>query len=140
VNRVHFSSKSQEWATPQALFDELNAEFGFTTDVAATDENTKCDRYFTKECDALDRPWTGVCWMNPPYGRQIGKWVKKAYEAALLGSTIVCLLPAKTDTAWWHDYVVRGEVRFLRGRITFEGAKHNAPFGSAVVIFRPPPQ
>jgi len=81
--------------------------------------------------------WDGVCWMNPPYGRTIGKWMRKAYESSLTGSTVVCLVPARTDTAWWHDYAIKGEVRFLRGRLKFGGSANSAPFPNAVVIFRP---
>jgi phage N-6-adenine-methyltransferase len=127
---VHFRSESCEWATPQDLFDQLNAEFGFETDVCATAENAKCSAYFTKEQDGLRQEWKGVCWMNPPYGREIGKWVKKAYES---NATVVCLLPARTDTRWWHDYCAKGEIRFLKGRLSFNGFG-TAPFPSAVVI------
>ncbi len=88
--------------------------------------------------DGLALTWLGTCWMNPPYGRKIGQWVRKAYESSLLGATVVCLLPARTDTAWWHDYVVKGEIRFLRGRLKFGGQKNSAPFPSAVVVYRPP--
>ena len=134
---VHFSSETDEWPTPQDFFDKLNAEFNFELDVCATPENAKCDRYFTKRENGLLQKWEGVCWMNPPYGREIGQWVKKAYESALDGATVVCLLPARTDTAWWHDYCMKGEIRFVRGRLKFGNATENAPFPSAVVIFRP---
>lgn len=134
---VHFSSKTSEWETPQDFFDLLNSEFHFELDVCAKPENAKCPRYFTPEEDGLKQKWTGVCWMNPPYGREIGRWVKKAYESAQEGATVVCLLPARTDTSWWHDYCMKGEIRFIRGRLKFGGAKHPAPFPSAVVIFRP---
>ena len=133
---VHFSSATDLWSTPQAFFDSLHAEFGFSVDVCATKENAKCKFYFSPSMDGLTHPWKGVCWMNPPYGREIGKWVRKAYESALGGATVVCLLPARTDTAWWHDYAIKGEVRFLRGRLKFGGQKNSAPFPSAVVIFR----
>jgi len=129
------SSATPEWATPRNLFDAYDAEFGFTTDVFAVPENAKCERYFTPEMDGLAQEWTGVCWMNPPYGRGIGAWIRKAWESAQTGATVVCLIPARTDTAWWHDYASRGEVRFLRGRVKFGGAKWNAPFPSAIVIF-----
>lgn len=134
---VHFSSASDMWETPQNFFDELNAEFGFEVDVCATPENAKCARYFTPEQDGLAQEWTGTCWMNPPYGRQISKWVRKAYESAQKGATVVCLLPARTDTSWWHDYCMKGEIRFVRGRLKFGNASENAPFPSAVVVFRP---
>ena len=134
---VHFSSATDEWPTPQDFFDRLNEEFHFTLDVCATPENAKCPRYFTKRENGLLQKWTGTCWMNPPYGREIGQWVKKAYESALEGATVVCLLPARTDTAWWHDYCMKGEIRFVRGRLKFGSATENAPFPSAVVVFRP---
>ena len=131
------TSNTDMWATPQAFFDVLHEEFGFTLDVCATAENAKCSTFFTKEQDGLQQRWDGVCWMNPPYGRQIGAWVKKAYESAQSGAIVVCLLPARTDTAWWHDYCMRGEIRFVRGKIKFGGSKNGAPFPSAVVIFKP---
>lgn len=136
---VHFSSESNEWETPQYLFDGLNAEFGFELDVCATAQNAKCKRFFTKEDNALDRPWApAVCWMNPPYGREIAKFLKKGFEEVQLGATVVALLPARTDTRYWGRFVTRAEVRFLRGRLRFVGAKHPAPFPSAVAIWRPP--
>lgn len=134
------SSATDEWETPQEFFDLLDAEFGFMTDVCATASNAKCAHYFSPEVDGLAQPWTGVCWMNPPYGREIGRWVRKAYESALEGATVVCLVPARTDTPWWHDYCMKGEIRFIRGRLRFSGKNVNAPFPSAVVIFvRPAP-
>jgi phage N-6-adenine-methyltransferase len=137
INDGMFTSATCEWETPQAFFDKLNDEFGFDLDACATPENAKCLRYFTKEQDGLAHEWTGRVWMNPPYGREIGKWVRKAYEEARQGATVVCLLPARTDTAWWHDYCAKGEVRFVRGRLKFGGSKNSAPFPSAAVIFRP---
>lgn len=134
---VWASSATDLWATPQNLFDKLHAEFGFTLDVCASPENAKCDRYFTKEDDGLSQAWTGTCWMNPPYGREIGHWMKKAAESAGAGATVVCLVPARTDTAWWHDYAMHGELRFIRGRLKFGGHKNYAPFPCAVVVFRP---
>lgn len=134
---VHYSSKTPEWATPQAFFDALHQQYNFTLDVCATAENAKCARYYTPVEDGLQQVWEGVCWMNPPYGRQIGKWVKKAWEASQGGATVVCLLPARTDTAWFHDYCLRyGEVTFLRGRIKFGGHRNAAPFPSCLVVFR----
>lgn len=135
-NEVMFSSRADDWETPQWLFDQLNAEFGFTLDVCATPDNAKCERYYTKAEDGLAQDWSGVCWMNPPYGREIGRWIEKAYESSLGGVTVVCLLPSRTDTKWWHEYVMRGEVLFLRGRLKFGGSKNSAPFPSAVVVFR----
>lgn len=136
MNDVHFSSKKYDWETPQWLFDELNNEFQFTLDVCATVDNTKCLEYFSPEVDGLVQEWHGTCWMNPPYGRDIVKWMKKAYESWLQGVTVVCLVPARTDTAWWHDYAMCGEVRFLRGRVKFVGADNAAPFPSAIIVFR----
>jgi phage N-6-adenine-methyltransferase len=133
---VHFSSQRDTWETPHELFRTLDQEFGFTLDVCALPANAKCKRFFTPEDDGLTRPWDGVCWMNPPYGRDIGRWMRKAWHEHQRGVTVVCLVPARTDTAWWHDYAARGEVRFLRGRVRFVGARHSAPFPSAVVIFR----
>ncbi|KLT73269.1 adenine methyltransferase [Neisseria arctica] len=134
---VHFSSKTDLWATPQDFFDNLNEEFGFELDVCALPENAKCEKYFTPENDGLKQDWTGTCWMNPPYGREIGKWMKKAYESSLTGNaTVVCLVPARTDTKWFHDFAMKGEVRFIKGRLKFGGSKNSAPFPSAVVIFR----
>lgn len=140
-----FSSARHDWETPQAFFDRLDAEFGFTLDVCALPHNAKCDHYFTPDDDGLAQTWDGVCWMNPPYGREIGKWVAKAWQSSLAGATVVCLLPARTDTNWWHRYVMRSsEIRLVRGRLRFVGAESSAPFPSAVVVFRPgeygPPQ
>ncbi len=135
---VHFSSKTEEWATPQAFFDELNKEFNFNVDVCATKQNAKCKQFFSKESDGLKENWTwygGWKWMNPPYGREIGKWVKKASEMR----DTVCLLPARTDTRWFHDYIYKKknvEVRFIKGRLKFGDSKNSAPFPSMVVIFR----
>lgn len=129
-----FSSKTDVWETPQTFFDELNREFHFTCDVCAVPQNAKCGKFYTPEQNGLDQPWGGVCWMNPPYGRQIGKWVKKAAES---DATVVCLLPARTDTKWFHDYIYgKAEVRFVRGRLKFGNSKNSAPFPSMVVIFR----
>ena len=134
-----FSSATDEWPTPIWLFDALSAEFNFTLDPCSTSDNAKCRQYFTKEHDGLTKDWSrDIVFMNPPYGRKIGFWVQKAFESSMQGALVVCLLPARTDTRWWHDYVMRGEVRLLRGRLTFEGAEHPAPFPSAIAIFRPP--
>lgn len=134
--KAHFSSATDLWTTPQDLFDSLATEFAFSLDVCATAENSKCSAYFTPQVNGLIQKWSGICWMNPPYGRSIGAWMKKAYEASLGGATVVCLVPARTDTAWWHEYAMNGEIRFLRGRLKFSGHKNSAPFPSAVVIFR----
>jgi phage N-6-adenine-methyltransferase len=135
LNSGMYTSNTDMWATPQDFFDKLNEEFGFEVDVCAVAENAKCQKYFTPEMDGLKQKWTGVCWMNPPYGRQIRKWVKKAYESSLKGATVVCLLPARTDTKWWHDYCMKGEVRLVKGRLKFGDGKNSAPFPSAVVVF-----
>jgi site-specific DNA-methyltransferase (adenine-specific) len=136
--------KTVEWGTPQEFYDDLDAEFGFTLDVAANVDNAKCERYFTPEVDGLAQDWgREVCWMNPPYGRAIKLWMQKAYESSRSGATVVCLVPARTDTAWWWDYAMQGEIRFIRGRLKFTGGSktnplsHNAPFPVAVVVFRP---
>lgn len=133
-----FSSATDLWETPQNLFDELNIEFGFTLDVCATNENKKCSQFFSAENDGLRQDWhPDICWMNPPYGREIGKWVRKAFEENRdYNTTIVCLLPSRTDTSWWHDYCMKGEIRFIRGRLKFGGHTNSAPFPSAIVIFR----
>ena len=135
--RVMWSSKSGEWETPQALFDELDKQFHFTLDVCATPKNAKCKKFFTKQQDALKQDWNGnVCWMNPPYGRQIRKWIAKAYHASLNPDTVVvCLLPGRVDTRWFHSYCVKGAIWFLKGRLKFGGAKTSAPFPSMIVIF-----
>lgn len=135
INKGLFTSKTDMWATPQEFYDKLNEEFGFELDVCATPDNAKCEQYYSPEVDGLQQEWTGVCWMNPPYGRVIGKWVKKAYESSLNGATVVCLLPARTDTKWWHEYCMKGEIRFVKGRLKFGDSKNSAPFPSAVVIF-----
>lgn len=136
---VHFSSETEEWPTPQWLFDSLNREFGFTVDVCSTVENAKCERYFTRADNGLLMPWVGeVCWMNPPYGSEIGQWMAKAFGAARdEGATVVCLVPSRTDTEWWHRYAMKHEIRFLKGRLKFGNAENPAPFPSAVVVMRP---
>jgi len=135
--KVHFSSDRQDWETPQAFFDLLDEEFGFQLDVCATRKNRKLPKFFSPEDDALQQMWLGKCWMNPPYGKGITEWVRKAYEESRYAKTmVVALLPARTDTKWWHRYVMRAsEVRLVRGRLRFEGAKSSAPFPSAVVVW-----
>jgi phage N-6-adenine-methyltransferase len=165
INQGLFSSETDLWATPQNFFDKLNEEFQFEIDVCALPENAKCSTYFTPEQNGLEQEWKGKCWLNPPYGREIAKWVKKAYESSLNGATVVCLLPARTDTKWWHDYCMKGEIRLVKGRLKFGGKSikkieypdfndldkegqprikikyeeainvNNAPFPSAVVVF-----
>ena len=136
---VHYSSKTNEWSTPQAFFDELNKEFNFTLDPCATSENAKCNKYFTVEDDGLKQDWSkDTVFMNPPYGREIKYWVQKAYEESLNGATVVCLIPARTDTAYWHDYIFgkADDIRFLRGRLKFGDSKNPAPFPSAIIIYK----
>ena len=135
MNDVFFSSKTDQWETPQWLFDKYDAVYHFDVDVCALPENAKCARYFTPEQDGLAQEWTGHVWCNPPYGRQIGQWVKKASECS--AELVVMLLPARTDTQWFHDYVNRGGViiEYLRGRLKFGQAKNSAPFPSMIVIF-----
>ena len=134
-NTVHFSSKTIYWETPQCFFDQINKEFNFTKDVCANEENFKCKDYFSEKDNALSKEWTGVCWMNSPYGREISRWVKKAYESEK--AVVVCLLPARTDTRWFHDYILdKSVIRFIKGRLKFGKATANAPFPSMLVIFR----
>ena len=130
------SSLSNEWTTPKDLFDRLNDEFGFTLDPCSTHENAKCEHHYTINENGLLQDWQGTVFMNPPYGREIGKWIKKAYDESQKGATVVCLIPSRTDTAYWHDYVMKGEIRFMRGRIYFSDGARPAPFPSAIVIFR----
>ena len=137
MTSVMFSSSSGEWETPQDFFDKLDSKYHFTLDVCATPLNAKCPLYFTKAEDGLSQPWKGTCWMNPPYGREIGLWIKKAYKSSLeAGTVVVCLLPARTDTRWWHEYVMAyaENIEFIRGRLRFSG-KAAAPFPSALVVF-----
>ena len=136
---VMFSSNKEDWETPQWLFDKYNAMYGFTTDVCATKENAKCANFYTPEMDGLNIAWEGRCWCIPPYGRtKTGKWVAKAVEEVLWGCPlVVMLLPARTDTKWFHEYVLPyGEIEFLKGRVRFVGAKDTAPFPSMIVVFR----
>ena len=133
---VHFSSESVEWSTPDDFFKKLDQEFNFTLDPCATVQNKKCKKFFTKEEDGLKQDWSKeIVFMNPPYGRVIKYWIKKAYEESLKGAVVVCLIPARTDTSYWHDYCMKGTIRFIRGRLKFNN-KNSAPFPSAVVIFR----
>lgn len=132
---VMFSSKTDLWSTPQEFFDELNREFGFNLDACAIPENAKCERFFTPEIDGLSQDWgENTVWCNPPYGREIGAWVRKASESEAL---TVMLLPARTDTKWFHDYIYhKAEIRFIKGRLKFGDGKNSAPFPSMVVVFR----
>lgn len=136
MDDVMFSSKSDLWSTPDDFFAELDKEFHFTLDVCATADNAKCDDYYTEAMDGLSLKWDGIVWCNPPYGRNINKWIKKAVNAALGGATVVMLLPARTDTKWFHELVYhRAEIRFVRGRLKFGGSNNAAPFPSMICIF-----
>jgi phage N-6-adenine-methyltransferase len=127
---------THEWETPPDFFAALDREFAFTLDAAASSDNAKCLIYYDNF--GLDLPWEGIVWCNPPYGTKIGKWVAKGYREAQKGSTVVMLIPSRTDTAWWHDYCMKAaEIRLVRGRLRFSGATINAPFPSAVIVFRP---
>lgn len=130
---------TDNWGTPQKLFDILNDEFHFDLDVCASVENAKCSRFFTREVDGLAQEWTGTFWMNPPYGREIINWMKKAHEAAEeVGATGVCLIPVRSSSPWWHQYVHKAaELRFVERKVSFTGEIKGVPFwGSAVVVFR----
>lgn len=137
---VMFSHKKNNWATPQAFFDKLDDEFHFTLDPCADDFNHKCDRYYTEKQDGLRQDWSGeTVFCNPPYGREIGKWVKKCFEEVYCGSCkcAVLLLPARTETRWFHDYIYnKAEIRFIKGRLRFGGSSVNAPFPNMVVVYR----
>jgi site-specific DNA-methyltransferase (adenine-specific) len=133
------SSQSSEWTTPPTLFAKLNARYGpFTLDPCATPENALCEHYYTRAENGLTQSWTGKVFLNPPYGRGLSNWLRKTWESVTTGEAdlVCCLLPARTDTSWWHEWVVRGEVEFLSGRLHFGGAQNGAPFPSAVVVFR----
>ena len=135
MNKVLFSSNKEDWETPQDLFDELNKEFNFTVDVASSEENYKCDRHYTKKENGLIQNWDNESiWCNPPYGRKIGEWVKKASESK---TTVVMLLPARTDTKWFHEYIYnKAEIRFIKGRLKFGDSVNSAPFPSMIVVFK----
>jgi len=133
---VHYMSKTDMWETPQDFFDKLNEQYAFDLDVCASKHNSKVTKFFSSNDDGLSQDWDGYsCWMNPPYGRQIGKWIKKASEAK--GGIVVCLLPARTDTRWFHDHIYgKAEITFIKGRLKFGGHKNSAPFPSMLVIFK----
>lgn len=130
------SSNTDEWATPQDLFDALDATFHFTLDPCATPENAKCAKFYTKEQDGLKQDWGGaVIWCNPPYGREIGKWIQKCAEHK---GVAVMLIPARADTRWWHSYIDKNpdaHVYFIKGRLKFGDGKNPAPFPSAIVVY-----
>jgi site-specific DNA-methyltransferase (adenine-specific) len=146
ASQICVSSNRNDWATPQALFDALNKEFGFTVDVCASDWNAKMPRFWSIAQDSLSLSWAEErCFMNPPYGREIGKWVAKAHGEAQRGALVVGLIPARTDTRYWHDHIQgKAEVRFIRGRVKFKGYNlqgkwcENSPstFPSVIVVWR----
>ena len=134
-----FSSKTDMWATPQEFYDKLNDEFNFTLDPCATEDNAKCDNFFTVDDDGLKQDWSGnIVFCNPPYGRAIKEWVKKSYEESLKNNTtVVMLIPSRTDTIYFHEFIYgKAEIRFIKGRLKFGDAKNSAPFPSIVVIYR----
>lgn len=133
-----FTSLSGEWETPDALYTVLDKEFNFTLDVCATPRNAKCPNYYSG-IEGLFKPWQGVIWCNPPYGREIGNWISKGLGAARDGAIVVMLVPSRTDTRWWHDYCMKGKIRFLKGRLYFtndEGKTGRATFPSAIIVFK----
>lgn len=151
MNAALLSSKNMDCCTPQDFFDKLDTEFRFVLDVAATENSAKCANFFTPETDGLNQSWSccGAVFCNPPYGQELKKWVRKAYTEAQSGQTIVLLIPARTDTAFFHDYIYgKAEIRFVRGRLTFTDVDGNpkrdkrgrampAPFPSMVVVYNP---
>ena len=135
---VHFSSKTNEWNTPDDLFNTLDNEFNFTLDPCTNGENNKCDKFYTEKENGLIQDWSkDIVFVNPPYGRQISQWIEKAYNESLKGSKVVCLIPSRTDTKYWHDFIFNkaSEVRFIKGRLKFGGSKNSAPFPSAIVVY-----
>lgn len=133
------TSATAEWSTPHDFWATLNDEFGFNLDVCSTHENAKCENHFTEAENGLVQTWRGICWMNPPYGSGMSNWCRKAYESVRSGVApiVVGLVPARTDTRWFHDWVLgKAEIRFIRGRLKFGGSDSHAPFPSLVVIWR----
>lgn len=137
LNDSLFSSKHMDWETPDVLFFRLNEEFQFTLDPCASFNNSKCEKFFTKEDDGLIQKWEGRVFCNPPYGRGIGMWVEKAYrESRINASVVVCLLPVRSDTKWWHNWVMKSsQIRLLNRRLTFKGSNNKSPVPSAIVVF-----
>lgn len=136
MNNILFSSEKMDWGTPQDLFNKLNQKYNFTVDVASNDQNYKVKKHYTKKENGLKQNWSGErVWCNPPYGREIGKWLEKAYNTKCLA---VFLIPARTDTKWFHDFVYKKPnvtYEFIRGRLKFEGGKTSAPFPSMIVVY-----
>ena len=145
MNRVLFSSDRMDWETPKDFFKKYDDLYKFTLDVCCLKKTAKCKKFFTPKTNGLIQDWSqDICWMNPPYGRSISLWIRKAYEESQRGATVVCLLPARTDTNWWWNYCMKGDIEFIRGRLKFKGknkegkiVNNNATFPSAVVIFKP---
>lgn len=137
MNKALFSSEKVEWETPQDFFDKLNQEFNFTLDPCSTDENAKCAKHYTAEQNGLLQDWTGeTVYCNPPYGKEMPEWIHKCYNHFIRGGTAVMLLPARTDTKAFHEYIYgKAEIRFIRGRLKFGGSKNSAPFPSMVVVY-----
>ena len=135
VKQTWFNRSKVDYETPPEVFNPLQKEFGITFDVCATPKNAKCQQFFTVSDNALEKDWNGVCWMNPPFGREMKKWVIKAWTESQKGVTVICLLPARTNTNWWHDYCMKGEVRFIRGEVKFVGCKNGLWLPMAIVIF-----
>ena len=139
MNKALLSTGKNDWETPLDFYEELNQEFGFTLDPCASKENHKCDKYYTKKENGLIQDWSGeTVFCNPPYSaKEQDAWVKKCFEESKK-ATVVMLIPARTDTKRFHEYILpHAEIRFLRGRLTFVGAKDPAPFPNMIVIFRP---
>ena len=136
--QVHFSSKSNEWNTPDDLYNILDKEFNFTLDPCTNGENNKCDKFYTEKENGLIQDWSkDIVFMNPPYGRQISQWIEKAYNESLKGAKVACLIPSRTDTKYWHDFIFNeaSEIRFIKGRLKFVDSKNSAPFPSAIIIY-----
>lgn len=138
IQKGMVSSKSNEWSTPNDLFYDLNKEFDFTLDPCSTDLNCKCKKHYTIKSDGLKQDWScDVVFMNPPYGGNTGKWIKKAYQESLKGGVVVCLIVVSTDRSYWHEYIFpyASEIRWIRGRLKFGHSKSTAPFASGIIIF-----
>lgn len=138
INKGLFTNNSNEWATPISFYNELNKEFNFTLDPCASDDNHKCTKYYTREIDGLSKSWEGeTVFCNPPYGKELPLWVKKCFDEHIkYGITIVMLIPARTDTKYFHEYIYhRAEIRFIKGRLKFSDSKQCAPFPSMLVIY-----
>jgi len=135
-----FESTKQEWKTPDNVFDPLDEEFHFDIDLAADKTNHKCKRYFSEKNNALIKDWRGTCWLNPPFGNKYGTikdWVRKSYEESMKNNIIVMLIPTRTNTNWWSEYVMKSkEIRFIRGRPKFGDSKHGLPQPLAIIVFK----